>query len=271
MGEGILYKKAGLFKKPACRNCGEFKPLSDLDKDSGLCWDCRYELRKKREAEEAAARRKEFEDGLLKLPAAEIRMDGEKQKTRKVSDLMDLKYANVTAKTPFSYLGEFVSIDVETTGLAASSAIVSVCAIRFEDFQPAEIFRTLIDPGREIPKEASAVNHITNDMVAGKPTIWQIMPSLQEFVGESALIGHNLPFDLGFLYKYGFEIPPKGKRYDTLALSRKALKKSEVDGYSLEAVAIFYGIQNPAPHTAAGDCWTTAAVFARLCRDLTEV
>lgn len=269
MGEGILYKKAGLFKKPACRNCGEFKSLSELEINNGLCWNCSIELKRKREAEAKAARRKEFEEGLAELPAAEIRTDGEKHKQRRASDLMDLKYSNITTKTPFSYLGEFIAIDVETTGLVASSAIVSVCAMRFEDFQPAEIFSTLIDPEREIPKEASAVNHIRDDMVAGKPTIWQIMPSLQAFVGESALVGHNLPFDLGFLYKYGFEIPEKGKRYDTLALSKKVFKKSEVYSYSLEDVAECYNIKSPAPHTAAGDCWTTAAVFARLCRDLT--
>ena len=48
-------------------------------------------------------------------------------------------------------------------------------------------------------REAMSVNGITPEMLEGAPMLYQIIPSLQEFIGDMPLLGHNLEFDLKFL------------------------------------------------------------------------
>lgn len=43
-------------------------------------------------------------------------------------------------------------------------------------------------------REAMSVNGITPEMLEGAPMLYQIIPSLQEFIGDMPLLGHNLEF-----------------------------------------------------------------------------
>ena len=50
-----------------------------------------------------------------------------------------------------------------------------------------------------MPYEASAVNHITDDMLSGQPKIHQVLPAFLSFVGDDVLAAHNALFDMRFL------------------------------------------------------------------------
>ena len=43
--------------------------------------------------------------------------------------------------------------------------------------------------------------------------LYQIIPSLQEFIGDMPLLGHNLEFDLKFLCRAGLDVTPETRRY----------------------------------------------------------
>ena len=59
-------------------------------------------------------------------------------------------------------------------------------------------------------------------MVADAPTFESILPALEEFIGASTLVGHNLPFDIKFLRKSGYDSLKIQRMYfDTAELSRK--------------------------------------------------
>ena len=64
------------------------------------------------------------------------------------------------AKRPIYY-------DTETTGIKAEKDRV----IEIAAFDPVQdrTFEALVNPGMPIPAEASAVHHITDDMVADSP------------------------------------------------------------------------------------------------------
>lgn len=119
----------------------------------------------------------------------------------------------------------FIAFDLETTGtVPGADAIVEIGAVRFIDGQVEAIFSTLVDPRRPIPAGASAVNGISNDMVAGKPLIDFLLPSFAEFCGDDIMVAHNAPFDAQFLTAdiKRFEAPaPRGLVIDTLPLARK--------------------------------------------------
>jgi DNA polymerase III epsilon subunit-like protein len=99
--------------------------------------------------------------------------------------------------------GEYVFIDVETTGLNPEvDEILEVAAVKFN--KVGEILGTfyeLCSPiSGQIPKEASDINGITMEKVAGKSHYSDIRPALADFIGKRTLVGHNLKgFDIKFL------------------------------------------------------------------------
>lgn len=202
-----------------------------------------------------------------------------------ISVLENVKYSTVTKKTPLEGIGDFVSIDTETTGLQASSCeIVEVAAVRFRDFVPVEKFSTLLSTKKPIPAEATKVNGITDDMVAGHPHFRQIAAQLQEFIGSDNLVGHNLEFDLKFLAKNGVDVAAQKRKYfDTLAIAQKTLRKVkmkwdkelqfytenydsdyDVYDYKLKSLCFYYGIVHMDAHRAEGDAIAAGMVFQRL-------
>ena len=65
----------------------------------------------------------------------------------------------------------FAVIDVETTGLDPSAhAVVEVACLVIRGNEEIESFATLVNPGRPIPSEVSAIHGIRDADVAGSPT-----------------------------------------------------------------------------------------------------
>lgn len=198
------------------------------------------------------------------------------------SEALECKHTSLTSR---SNLDEFVVIDTETTGLNKSrDKIVELAAVRFKNGKATEIFETLVNPGKAIPADVSAINHITDDMVADYPTIEQIMPAFDRFVGASAVVGHNLDFDLGFILAAGSRIDHiKRKYYCTYEQAKRMLKKPrrkwdaelqtymedfdsdwDVENHKLGTLCTYYGIVVPDQHRAAADAYVTGQLLLHL-------
>lgn len=245
------------------------------------------------ESEEAETKRKrefflqqklnEAQEELEKLPRYSIVVSNEKRKrnTRFEAPV----FSNITPKGKYD---EFVVFDTETTGLSPSrDRIIEIAAIRFISGVPTEIFETLVNPEIPIPADASEINHITDDMVTEAPTISQILPAFETFVGKSPIVAHNLEFDLKFIYYSGSSVMDIPRKYfDTLKLSQKMLKRpkskydkefgiwetdydSDYDVYDhkLETLAEYYGITFPCKHRAVADAIVTGKLFLNLISD----
>lgn len=76
--------------------------------------------------------------------------------------------------------------------------IVEIAAVRVKAGR-AEVFCTLVNPGLEIPPTASAIHHITDEMVAGAPRFDEVRDQLLEFLGESVPVAFNAPFDASMI------------------------------------------------------------------------
>lgn len=95
---------------------------------------------------------------------------------------------------------EFVALDLETTGKYPLSAeICEVAMIKFDHTGVLDRFETLVYPERGMTKESEAVHGLSLESLKNSPRIEEVLPQIIEFIGESPLLGHNLPFDLGFL------------------------------------------------------------------------
>lgn len=236
--------------------------------------------RKKRRAEYLRNKVITARNELYSLPHYAIEFSDEPRKRRRGYE--EITHSNITPNGKYS---EFVTFDTETTGLSpVKDRIVELSAIRFVNGIPTEIFETFINPEREISPQVSAINHITNDMVADAPTISEVLPSFEAFVGNSPLVAHNLNFDIKFLFYSGSTITDTPRKYfDTLTLSRKMLSKinhkynekydaweedfdsfGEVENYQLGTIAEYFDIVFPCKHRASGDAMVTGKVFLKL-------
>ena len=164
----------------------------------------------------------------------------------------------------------FIAFDVETTGLSPSSdRIVEIGAVIFLNGAVHKVFSSLINPGVSIPHSASAVNHITNAMIATAPSEKEIYPQLIDFLGDAlcgkiVMCAHNAKFDFDFLCntlsRLGFNADIE--YVDTLSLSRKYLHG--VDNYKQKTIEDYFGLVNCSSHRAASDAENCGHILFRL-------
>ena len=93
---------------------------------------------------------------------------------------------NIELKRPL------VFFDLETTGLdVATDRIVSIAINKLMPDSSIERKYALINPTIPIPKEASAINGLTDEMVKDKPTFKQLSVGIHEFMKDCDLVGYN--------------------------------------------------------------------------------
>ena len=166
----------------------------------------------------------------------------------------------------------FIAFDLETTGtLPGVDQIAEIGAVLFdENGQPDTIFATLIDPCVPMPEGASRVNGITDDMLAGKPKIHEVLDAFAEFCGDAPLVAHNSAFDAGFLtadIKRFETAAPQGIILDTLPLARKVYPG--LANYKLGTLVQHLGIVATGFHRAEEDAGYCGQVFHKILTRLT--
>lgn len=159
--------------------------------------------------------------------------------------------------------------DTETTGIRAEKdRIIEIAA-----FDPVRdlSFEKLVNPGCPIPAEASAIHHITDDMVASAPSFAQIGSEFIEFCeGDVMLIAHNNDnFDLHFL-RHEFQrhniAMPSWKFFDTLKWARRY--RPDLPRHTLQFLREIYGIAANNAHRALDDVIVLHQIFQSLTDDL---
>lgn len=143
--------------------------------------------------------------------------------------------------------------------------IVEVGAVRFVDGEVDAVFSTLVDPLRPIPAGASAVNGITDDMVAGKPKIEELLEPLASFCGDDLMVAHNAAFDFQFLtaeYKR-CEVPtPRGLVLCSYLMAKKVFPG--LANYKLGTLVQHLNIDATGFHRAEEDATYCAKLFIKM-------
>lgn len=165
-----------------------------------------------------------------------------------------------------SLLPRFVAIDVETTGLKATSQrIIEVALVRFEDGIETGRFNKLVNPGRRIPEYISKLTGIRDDDVVDAAPFADLAEQVVEFLGNDVLVGHNVGFDIGFLdAELGRVHIGKliNEAVDTLTLATRLVPGLRRP--SLDRVARQVGLTPRKIHRAGVDAEITAEVALRL-------
>ena len=83
-------------------------------------------------------------------------------------------------------------IDLETTGVSLSAdRIVEIAIIKLLPDGTRQVKRKLINPEMPIPKEASDIHGITNEMVTAAPTFKQSANEIKMYIDNCDLGGYN--------------------------------------------------------------------------------
>lgn len=158
----------------------------------------------------------------------------------------------------------FVCIDCETTGLdPAEDRVIEVAVGVFTLEAVLEEFESLIDPERSIPDSSIVFHRITQDMVAGKPTIDKVVPQILKMIGKHIIIGHGIGFDIELIAiaadRAGIPHTLRSSRYfDTLRMARLY---GESPTNSLEQLRTHFNIPLEGAHRAMNDVTVNREVF----------
>ena len=205
----------------------------------------------KRAAAARAKRSADIDAAIASCPGSEKYRLSSQQTESNVSTL------NITQFTPISKK-RYVAFDLETTGVRYSSdKIVEIGAVLVENGEIVNEYHQMADPECRTPADASAVNHITDDILVGMPKIYQVLPGFLSFVGDDVLVAHNAAFDIRFLCQacmtYRFRTP--SACFDTMSLARYWPEAKDKKLSSLIAAA---GLTNDEAHRALSDARAVA-------------
>jgi DNA polymerase III epsilon subunit len=167
-------------------------------------------------------------------------------------------------------LDEYVVFDLETTGFSpwGGDEIIEIGGMKIygNEIDETNFFHSLVNPRRLIPPEATRVNGITNDMVAGAPYLEDVVPKFLDFVGTAFLVAQNAKFDMSFLMKYlmQFKINRNMEVYDTLIFSRRCFPNET--SHNLDVICSRLGLEviESERHRSIGDVKLTAKAFIAL-------
>ncbi len=159
--------------------------------------------------------------------------------------------------------------DTETTGVSTKNDFI----IELAAYDPEQdrTFEELIKPDIPIPPGATAIHHITDEMVAGKPSFKKVAGDFVKFCeGETVLIAHNNnQFDEPMLQnefaRHELEFPD-WKFLDSLKWARRY--RPDLPRHSLQVLRETYGFPENNAHRALDDVITLHRVFQAMIGDL---
>lgn len=151
---------------------------------------------------------------------------------------------------------DYTVIDLETTGLDPQYCeIIEVAAVKCRNGQEVSRFQSLVKPVCEVDEFITELTGISNKMLADAPPLARVFPEFLGYVGDDIVVGHNVNFDVNFIYDWSLELGLKAfsnNYVDTMRLSRRLFP--EAQSHCLADVLICVGAPQNDAHRALADC-----------------
>ncbi len=163
----------------------------------------------------------------------------------------------------------WVVVDVETTGgRPPDDRITEIAAVVVKNGQIAEVFETLVNPERPIPRFVSQLTNISWEMVKDAPKFSHIAANIMRALEGNVFVAHNAAFDWKFVTHEVSRATGNrlvGQQLCTVKLARCLLP--HLARRSLDYLADYYGVEIRGRHRAGGDAIATAHCLIRMLDD----
>lgn len=161
---------------------------------------------------------------------------------------------------------DYVALDLETTGLDPEwDSIIEIGMVRVRRGEVVAEYSTLVNPGMPIDDFIAELTGITNDMLAAAPALPEVLPAARDFLGNDIILGHNINFDINFIYdncEYQGLKPVSNGYIDTMRISRRVLP--DLKHHRLGDIVNALGVDHAQAHRAIGDCHATIGCYKAL-------
>lgn len=162
-------------------------------------------------------------------------------------------------------LADYTVVDIETTGMAGNRAkLIEVSAIRVRLHKPVAHFSRLINPHQRLSPFIKNLTGITDQMLSQAEELVPVLRDFVDFLGNDVIVGHNVHFDVNFLYdnlEQHCGLTLTNDMVDTLRLSRRWL---DLPRHRLDDLVAYYGFDIRTQHRALNDCLLTHQVYQAL-------
>lgn len=182
------------------------------------------------------------------------------------------KYIRHKGISLLSLPDNYIVLDLETTGYNPRfDEIIEVACIRYSGSEKIDTFHSYVQPTpygddsiHYVDDFITKLTGITDDMLVTAPKFKDIANELYDYLGDSVIVGHNVNFDINFLYDnflkcLGCEF--KNDYLDTMRLSRIALP--DLPHHRLKDLKEYFSIDG-VQHRALNDCQITHTVLSKL-------
>ncbi len=167
-----------------------------------------------------------------------------------------------------------IVLDTETTGISPAKGhrLIEIGCVELENHVPTgQVYHEYINPQRDVEKGAFEVHGLSTEFLSDKPLFADLAAGFLEFIGDTPLIIHNAPFDMGFLNAeltrlnhpdFPNELP-MDQAIDTLKMARQKYPGAQ---NSLDALCRRFGVDNSGreKHGALLDSELLAEVYLEL-------
>lgn len=165
----------------------------------------------------------------------------------------------------YDFPSDYTVVDIETTGLSPSGCeIIEISALKVRDDEIVDSFSSLVKPSKKINSFITNLTGITNEMVAEAPKIKTILPEFMNFVSNDFILGHNVNFDINFIYDNLFKYFKKEFTNDFIDTMRLSRKHCDLKKHNLKTLAKHYQISIEGHHRALTDCHITFNIYKNI-------
>ena len=167
---------------------------------------------------------------------------------------------------------DYTVIDLETTGLSPRcDEIIELAAIRVRGGEVQDSYQQLVKPKEEISDFISSITNITNEMVADAPNIESALSGYLNFIGSDVVVGHNVCFDVNFLFDNCASIFGSAFTNNYINTVRVAKRLIDLPHYRLSDLCAYFDIKRENAHRALADCQMTHELVGKLKEKCQEI
>lgn len=169
-------------------------------------------------------------------------------------------------KSLIDFPKNFTVIDIETTGLDSRyDEIIELSAIRVREGEVVDKYSTLVKPQYSASDFITELTGITNAELQNAPNLEKVLNEYVTFLGDDIIVGHNVNFDINFIYDKYLDLTSKdfsNNFVDTLRLARFLLRA--LPHHRLIDLLEYYNVSDEVEHRGLSDAYAAWYVLIGL-------